>query len=107
MNPCRPAALAAGSQRPGDVVARYGGEEFIILAPDISADGAAQLAEQLRQRIETLRMHTGGTSIAMTISIGLCWHTATRELSSHQLLKAADQALYRAKEAGRNRVVSA
>lgn len=100
-------ALAAGSQRPGDVVARYGGEEFIILAPDISADGAAQLAEQLRQRIEALRVHTGGNSIAMTISIGLCWHTATRELSSHQLLKAADQALYRAKEAGRNRVVSA
>mgnify|MGYP000942919512 FL=1 len=99
-------ALIDGTHRPGDMVARYGGEEFIVLAPEIHADGAEQLAEQLRQRIEALQVQVADTVLTMTISIGLCWRKSSADLTSQAMLQAADQALYRAKEAGRNQVVN-
>jgi two-component system, sensor histidine kinase LadS len=98
------AALVAGSQRPGDMVARYGGEEFMVLAPDISATGADTLAENLRLRVEELLVPVDDTILTMTVSIGLCWRQSGGNLVAHDMVQAADQALYRAKEAGRNQV---
>jgi diguanylate cyclase len=101
------AALKAGCQRPGDFVARYGGEEFMVVAPDISAAGADTLAEQLRQRAALLAIPVGAGTLTMTVSIGVCWQHSNGSLSEQDMVVAADQALYRAKEAGRNRVVRA
>lgn len=100
-------ALIAGSQRPSDMVARYGGEEFLVIAPDINAKGAETLAENLRVRVEGLRVPFGEATLTVTISIGLFWRTSGNELSGQEILEAADQAMYRAKENGRNRVVKA
>jgi diguanylate cyclase len=98
------AALKAGCHRPGDVVARYGGEEFMVLAPDISTTGADALAEGLRLRIAQIALNVGSETLAVTASIGLCWRQSDGHLSSQALVETADQALYGAKEAGRNRV---
>ena len=86
-------------------VARYGGEEFVILLPSAGRDVAARLAEDVRTRIERLAVTIDGNTIPLTISIGL--HCATPDnLPEHaeQLIAAADEALYKAKQAGRNRV---
>lgn len=97
-------ALAAGSQRPGDMVARYGGEEFLVVAPDISTSGAYRLAENLRLRIEDLLVPVDNALLTMTVSIGLCWRRSNGNLVAHDIVQAADQALYRAKADGRNLV---
>lgn len=78
---------------------RWGGEEFIVLLPDCNLIAAAQIAENLRQRIATLSLHAR----QITTSIGVAtWHGAgdTKE----NLFERVDAALYRAKEGGRNRV---
>lgn len=100
-------ALLAGARRPADMVARYGGEEFLVLAADINAKGAETLAENLRVLVEDLRVPLGDVTLTMTVSIGLCWRMSGKELSGQDMLNAADQALYRAKENGRNRIVNA
>lgn len=93
-----------------DVVGRYGGEEFCIAMAETDAESALPTAERLRQCIESERFETSAGGISMTISIGLA--TFVPGLSSAQctldkLLGQADQALYRAKRAGRNRVETA
>lgn len=83
--------------RAADVVARYGGEEFTVLLPDSESDGAARAAERLRQRV--------AERTPVTISIGVATMTATRQSEPSALVSEADEALYEAKRAGRNRVV--
>jgi diguanylate cyclase (GGDEF)-like protein len=86
-----------------DVVARYGGEEFCMVLPDSSAAEAQILAERLRQKYEALVMHWNGESFNSTISIGIAdTHHSGSDFS--KLVQHADQALYRAKTMGRNRV---
>ncbi|ART62238.1 sensor domain-containing diguanylate cyclase [Kushneria marisflavi] len=89
--------------RHGGLLARFGGEEFIACLPDISPEKAAEVGEQLRRGVEALNLtrHDGHTIV--TISLGLI---TTRRASDNlpDLIQAADQALYRAKLAGRNRV---
>ncbi|MET0936998.1 MAG: GGDEF domain-containing protein [Luteibacter sp.] len=80
---------------------RYGGEEFLLLIPGATTNIASSLAESLRTRVESAPAPFSGSSIAFTTSVGVCTSTATE---IHNLIQAADEALYRAKNAGRNRV---
>jgi diguanylate cyclase (GGDEF)-like protein len=86
-----------------DVVARFGGEEFVVLAPDLAASDAFELAERLRRRISELRVPLeGGQSLGITASIGV-GTTVADEDHWEALIARADAALYRAKREGRNR----
>ncbi|MFZ5448432.1 MAG: diguanylate cyclase [Thermodesulfobacteriota bacterium] len=93
--------------RGGDIACRYGGEEFVLILPDISMEAALTRAEDLRQGVSQLSVYHGEQLLEnITISLGVAVfpeHAASTE----GLLKAADEALYRAKAAGRNRVAVA
>jgi diguanylate cyclase (GGDEF)-like protein len=93
------------SVRLEDMVGRWGGEEFLVVLPNTAAQGAAELAERLRQVVagEPCRLPDGGT-LPVTISLGCA---ASVIDSAAALVKAADEALYEAKESGRDRVVVA
>jgi diguanylate cyclase len=84
-----------------DLVARYGGEEFTIVMPETSVESATAVAERIRTRIETTKFHVGGTSLSVTVSQGSA--QLLPEENEISLLRRADEALYAAKRAGRNR----
>ena len=89
--------------RPYDSIGRYGGEEFLIILPECCGECAAAFAERLCHGIGSERMDTPEGLIAVTISLGVA--SSGKNGSGHEpLLKAADAALYKAKEKGRNRV---
>lgn len=91
--------------RTQDHAGRLGGEEFLVVLPNTQASGARELAEQLRQGIEQTSFLTrDGRPLTLTISIGLCCLEPGVELDSQQAISRADQALYLAKQNGRNRV---
>ncbi len=99
--------LRRGAARPRDRIARYGGEEFVILLPGTDAAGAYALAEKIRQTVQALAVaHEGNPSGAQTVSIGLASVVPAGAMVPGDLIAQADAALYRAKQAGRNRVVS-
>ena len=89
-----------------DLACRYGGEEFVIVMPETDLAVAAMVAERLRRRIasEPFAIAQGARHIAVTISIGIAGLRGKDDTAA-SLLKRADQALYRAKRDGRNRVV--
>ncbi len=91
--------------RQHDVVARYGGEEFAVILPETTLPGAEAVVERLRLAAAAERLRGGGRAIRYTVSIGL---TAVRRRNEGiaALLRRADAALYRAKRAGRDRVLS-
>jgi diguanylate cyclase (GGDEF)-like protein/PAS domain S-box-containing protein len=102
-------AIAETIRRPGDFAARYGGEEFAVLLPNTDQNGAAEVAERIRLAVRGLALeHEGATDRIVTISAGV---SATEDLAgktgTHELLRNADFALYRAKHAGRDQVVIA
>ncbi len=92
--------------RKTDTVARYGGEEFAILLPNTDLEGASRIAERIRARAERLTHQNQHVAMRVTISIGLASVAANRPEKAEYLLTFADRALYQAKAAGRNRVVS-
>ena len=99
-------ARRAGDQmRAGDLLARYGGEEFAISAPDTDLDGALQLAERVRAAMDQ-PVSTSKGMVHTTVSLGVAVRDPDGDETASQLIERADQALYRAKEAGRNRVVA-
>ncbi|WP_095497838.1 sensor domain-containing diguanylate cyclase [Paraferrimonas haliotis] len=97
--------LDSSLKRPSDMASRYGGEEFALILPNTPLQGAKQVAESIRKSIESLPIIWDGHRIELTISIGLTSAIVSDDLPSKQLLKLADQALYQAKDAGRNRVI--
>ncbi len=99
------AAGIASRLRAQDVAGRYGGEEFLVILPGTTVDGAVQLAEKLRTSIAADRIEIGeGRSVTITISVGVCGGVPTVGERVEGLIDAADQALYQAKENGRDRV---
>lgn len=103
----RSAAKSIGAGvRTTDTFGRYGGEEFMALLPATNIDGAMILAERLRNHLASLPVIHGGLTVSVTVSAGVAeWQPNMQRYEN--LIKAADQALYRAKEQGRNCVRSA
>ncbi|MCF8032106.1 MAG: diguanylate cyclase [Desulfarculaceae bacterium] len=98
-------ALQDGLKRPVDLLARYGGEEFAAVLPYTDAEGALVVAEELRAAVQILNLeHKGSPAGVVTVSLGVATCLPTPELDRNQIAAAADQALYEAKEQGRNRV---
>lgn len=87
-----------------DTVCRYGGEEFLLILPGIGADDALSLAERTRRAINAEPMVTNNVEIFSTISMGVAWCPPTCLISEETILEHADNALYKAKRNGRNRV---
>ena len=95
--------------RQSETVARYGGEEILIIAPYTRVSDAADLAERLRRLVEATDTapadeETGRQALRVTVSIGVS-ALSSKIVDQRSLVESADQALYRAKNAGRNRVV--
>ncbi len=91
-------------RRPGDVAARYGGEEFAVVLPNTDAVAARVMAERLCRAVQSLGVyHPGNGPGVATVSIGMASAVPDEMLVPSQLLEQADQALYRAKNSGRNR----
>jgi two-component system cell cycle response regulator len=90
-----------------DLACRYGGEEFVVVMPDTDVGIAALVAERIRRRIAgaAFPIDQGRRTIEVTISVGIAGRLGTQDNAS-QMLKRADEALYRAKRDGRNRVVA-
>jgi diguanylate cyclase (GGDEF)-like protein len=89
--------------RSSDLLGRIGGEEFSILLPDTDTAGAVRLAEELRRAVEACRPSTAGQSMVVTASVGVA-ASHGQGVSMKVLQEQADAAMYRAKQAGRNRV---
>ena len=100
------AAIIKKSLRQGDIAGRYGGEEFIVLVSDLSSVLCFNIAERIRQAVAQRSVEIDGTIISVTISLGLASIDPDRVLPLSVMISRADQALYRAKEQGRNRAVA-
>jgi diguanylate cyclase (GGDEF)-like protein len=96
-------------KRPADLVARYGGEEFAIILPDTDAKPALELAKKARLAVEALKIshNESLSSDYVTVSLGVATATPNASLPIDSLIKAADSALYMAKDMGRNKVINA
>lgn len=90
--------------RAQDTVGRYGGEEFVVILPDTSEAGGMRVARDLCERVGALAINADRVSVHVTLSIGVHGGVVSQELTAAGLIRAADDALYRAKRLGRNRV---
>jgi diguanylate cyclase (GGDEF)-like protein len=89
--------------RMSDVLGRFGGDEYVVLLPDTDGESAVVKMNDIRRNFAAVEHETGHGSFSVTLSCGVAEHPAA--LTSHELIAAADEALYRAKRAGRNRVM--
>ena len=94
------------TMRGADVACRYGGEEFAVLLPETDRAGALTIGERIRKRIARMEVPAGDDLMRTTVSIGIATYPADYPGTLPGLLDRADQALYAAKENGRNRVVT-
>ena len=104
---CEAHRRMATAMRPYDMIGRYGGEEFLIVLPGCDETDALRIGERLRDAVADQPLRHDGEEISVTISAGAVVHDPSTPADARALLQAADQALYRAKHAGRNRVVLA
>ena len=104
---CHVVSMLRDRIRSQDLVSRYGGEEFLVVLPDTDLIGAHQLARQLCESVSGARYRHEGKEITVTVSIGVFGGRLEPGDSWDMLISAADRALYRAKELGRNRVEAA
>jgi diguanylate cyclase (GGDEF)-like protein len=86
-----------------DLIGRYGGEEFLAVLPGCDIQRACQVAERMRQAVAAEPVDAGGVAVPVTVSLGAAAATEPG-VEALALIKAADEALYRAKAKGRNRV---
>jgi diguanylate cyclase (GGDEF)-like protein len=97
--------LRSCAQRAGDLAARYGGEEFVLILPNTDISQARRIAQALCQSIASLRIpHEDSPEGKVTVSIGAAAMSDGGDIDAANLLRAADEALYRAKRGGRNQV---
>ena len=100
--------LKQNLKRPGDLAARWGGEEFSVLLPMTDMSGAMIIAENIRAEIESTTIPcNNGASTNVTVSVGVNTYVPSHRDSLDNFILKADNALYTAKEAGRNRICKA
>jgi len=100
------AVLKRVASRPRDVAARYGGEEFVVILPETPGEGAHGIAQQIREQIKAVvPADPAAAGVRMTASVGLATVVPDACRTPEELLSAADAAVYRAKETGRDKVV--
>jgi diguanylate cyclase (GGDEF)-like protein len=99
-------AISGTLKRPGDFCARYGGEEFVIILPSVQEEGAKLIAERIRENVTQLAIpHTKSLPLGIvSMSLGVATLGSNQLISHEILLRRADNALYTAKDKGRNRV---
>lgn len=97
------AALCKNTIRAEDIIGRYGGEEFLILLPETTLDAAYKVAERLRKKVENLVVATSKGDVKLTVSGGVAGDDV-ETFNLIEMIELADQALYAAKKAGRNRI---
>ncbi|HAR45181.1 MAG TPA: diguanylate cyclase [Nitrospiraceae bacterium] len=88
-----------------DLVGRFGGEEFLVISPEVTVQQSVELAERIRNMVKGKPIALNGIEVTMTISAGLA-SLSSQDADADALIARSDQALYRAKEQGRDRVVS-
>jgi diguanylate cyclase (GGDEF)-like protein len=108
--------LSNAVRRPADVVARYGGEEFAIILPNLDEKSVAGVGENLRRKVLDLKIANENSTASpfVTLSVGACTRHPSQLMSTediihavNEMIHAADEAMYRAKRQGRNRVLLA
>ncbi|MDR1695805.1 MAG: GGDEF domain-containing protein [Endomicrobium sp.] len=98
------AKILVDCARPGDLVGRYGGEEFIIFMPLASKDEAVSVAKKIIETTALKKYRENGEEFSVTISVGLSSYPTDAQ-NTDQIIAAADKALYKAKQEGRNRLI--
>ncbi len=100
-------SLKASLDRSGDIVARYGGEEFVVVLPETDAGGAEKVCRKIQETISDLKIRhvASDAGETVTVSIGISAIIPKRKMRHEELVSMADNALYQAKQQGRNRYV--
>jgi diguanylate cyclase (GGDEF)-like protein len=98
------AACVKRTVRKDDLIARYGGEEFAVVMPETTMDGALKFGERLRMLVEDHPFRYEDRTFHMTVSIGVASINGESWITSHELIRRADERLYQAKQEGRNRI---
>ena len=98
------AEIILANIRDVDIAARYGGEEFALILPHTTMDNAVNFSERLRRSVERADFWFNGISLQITVSLGVASLPENKPLSHTDIIRFADEALYAAKTAGRNRV---
>ncbi len=99
-------ATVKASIRKEELFARYGGEEFVIVLPETTMESGVLVAERIRALVEKHPFQYEGKTIPVTVSVGVSATTGETALTPHELIRQADEKLFAAKSAGRNRVMS-
>ncbi len=101
-------AIKGCAKRPADLTARYGGEEFALILPNTDLKGAVALAETIRETVKNLKISHKSSRVDkyVTLSLGVSSMNYSHRITSDNLIKLSDDALYKAKEQGRNCVIS-
>lgn len=100
------ASILKKTLRDGDIVVRYGGEEFLMILQGASTKDALEVSERIRHQVQDTIFSEGSQQISITVSVGVCGFPEVQVPDEVMLIDKADQALYQAKQTGRNKVIA-